>query len=92
MIELEVHAKPGAAKNQVGGVHDGRLRVSVTAPADKGKANAAIRKLLGKALSIAPSSIELVSGATSRQKRFQIDVDGEAAERLQSEIGRYLSQ
>ncbi|MCC9599296.1 DUF167 domain-containing protein [Stieleria sp. JC731] len=91
MIEVAVHAKPGASKNVVGGTHDGRLQVRVTAPADKGKANAAIRKVLGKALSIPPSSIELISGATSRQKRFAIDADAQTADRIQNELQRLMT-
>ncbi|TWU05988.1 DUF167 domain-containing protein [Stieleria varia] len=71
-ITIEVHATPGAKRNLVGGQHDGRLRVSVTAAADKGKANAAIIKLLADALGVSKSSIELISGATNRQKKFRI--------------------
>tara|TARA_R110002111_G_scaffold72693_1_gene116335 strand:- start:207 stop:497 length:291 start_codon:yes stop_codon:yes gene_type:complete len=69
---LEVHATPSARSNKVGGQHDGALRVSVTAVADKGKANTAIAKLLAKTLGISRSSIEMVSGQTNRRKVFQI--------------------
>jgi len=48
------------------------LRVSVTAAPDKGKANQAIVKLLSESLNVAKSSIELRSGATSREKRFLV--------------------
>ncbi|WP_149497651.1 DUF167 domain-containing protein [Roseiconus lacunae] len=91
MIEIEIHARPNAAKNHVGGEHDGRLRVSVTAAPDKGKANKAIQKLLAKTLSIAPSAIELIGGATSRKKRFRIDVSSEVERRLKTELERVRS-
>ena len=47
---------------------DGALRVRVTATATDGKANKAVVKLLAKHLGVAPSSIEIVRGHTSRDK------------------------
>lgn len=67
---LPVRAQPGARRNAILGEHDGALRVAVTAAADKGRANAALVELLSKTFGIAKSSVELVSGPTSRQKRF----------------------
>lgn len=65
-----VHAQPGARRNAILGERAGALRVAVTAPPDKGKANAAILELLARELGCRPSEIALVSGETSRQKRF----------------------
>ncbi len=72
-MRVSVHATPGGRRNHVGGCHDGALRVSVTAPADKGRANKAIAKSLGDALGVKASQIELISGQTSRRKVFEID-------------------
>ena len=69
---LAVHATPGAKRTFVGGSHDDALRVSVTEPADKGKANKAIIKALGEALGVSGSNIELIRGATHRRKTFSI--------------------
>ena len=71
-MRISVHATPGARRNHVGGCHDGALRVSVTATADKGRANQAIAKYLGDALGVKASQIELISGQTSRRKVFEI--------------------
>lgn len=49
------------------------LRVWVTAPADEGRANEAVRKLLAKALGIAPSRLTLLRGQTARDKLFQVE-------------------
>lgn len=65
-----VHAQPGARRNAILGERAGALRVAVTAPPDKGKANAAILNLLARELGCRSSEIALVSGETSRQKRF----------------------
>lgn len=88
MIEVELHATPGAKRNVIGGEHDQALRVYVTAPPDKGKANEAIRKLLVKTLGLPKSQIELTSGATSRRKRFAI----QCAPNEQSTIEGQLNQ
>lgn len=51
----------------------GGIHVRVTAPPEDGRANSAVRKLLARALGIAPSRLTLVGGATSRNKLFRID-------------------
>ena len=51
----------------------GAIHVRVTAPPEDGKANAAVRKLLARALGIAQSRLTLVGGTTSRDKLFRID-------------------
>jgi uncharacterized protein (TIGR00251 family) len=69
---LPVVVQPGARRDAVLGVRAGALRVAVTAPPDKGKANAAMHALLAESLGCKPVQVSLVSGATSRQKRFRI--------------------
>ena len=76
---LPVRAQPGARKTAIVGVHAGALRVAVSAPADKGKANAAIVALLADVLGCKPAQVGLLSGAAARQKRFLIQgIDPEA--------------
>ncbi|NDV02189.1 DUF167 domain-containing protein [Pseudoroseicyclus tamaricis] len=48
------------------------LRVYVTVAPEGGKANAAVRKLLAKALGLATSRLRLVRGETSREKLFEV--------------------
>lgn len=48
------------------------LRAAVTAPPDKGRANAALVALLADFLSVAPSEIALVRGAAQRCKTLRI--------------------
>ncbi len=69
---LAVHAHPGAKRNAVLGTRAGALRVAVTAPPEKGKANAAIGAVLAESLGCRAAEVALVSGATSRQKRFLV--------------------
>lgn len=69
---LPVKGLPGARRNEVRGIQDGALKVSVTQVAEQGKANEAIREQLAKSLGIRRSHIELISGQTASQKRFLI--------------------
>jgi uncharacterized protein len=67
---LPVRAQPGARRTGVVGEQNGSLKVAVTAPPDKGKANAAIHEVLCAAFDLARPQVELVSGAGSRDKKF----------------------
>jgi uncharacterized protein len=69
---LPVVAQPGARRNAVLGERAEALRVAVTAPPDKGKANEAIQSVLAEFLGCKAAQIAMISGAASRQKRFLI--------------------
>lgn len=70
---VPVRVQPRARRNEVIGEADGSLRVRVTAAAEGGKANRAVIALLAAAFGVAPSRVELVRGATSREKLFRIE-------------------
>ena len=69
---LPVRAQPGARRCAVLGVQGGALKIAVTAPPEDGRANKAFIDTLREALHLKRSQIELLSGATSRDKRFLI--------------------
>ncbi len=71
-LMLEVRVQPKASREKLGNVADGHLKVFLTAPPADGKANKALCKFLGKLFRTPPSSIEIVSGQTSRNKRLKI--------------------
>jgi uncharacterized protein (TIGR00251 family) len=71
-ILLPVRAQPGARQNAVRGEHNGALRVSVTQPAEKGKANDALARVLCKELKLRSSQVELLAGTTAQNKQFLI--------------------
>ena len=60
-----------AAESGAGGA-SGPLKVAVTAPPEDGRANKALAETLRDALDLKRSQVELLSGATSRDKRFLI--------------------
>jgi uncharacterized protein (TIGR00251 family) len=70
---LPVKAQPGARREGVLGERAGALRVAVSAAPERGKANAAIVAVLADALRVKRSEIALLSGETSRDKRFLVE-------------------
>lgn len=70
--EIAVRVTPKASRNVVE-VKDGQIRVYVTVVPEGGKANAAVQKLLAKALGVAKSRLRLVRGETARDKVFRLD-------------------
>jgi uncharacterized protein (TIGR00251 family) len=69
---LPVRAQPGARKAGVWGEQAGALKVAVTAPPEDGRANKALVEILRDVLQLKRSQVDLLSGATSREKRFLI--------------------
>jgi hypothetical protein len=68
-----VRVKPGSRKGPLVETDaDGALTIYVPERAVEGKANEAVVKLLAKHLGVPRSRVELVSGATSRVKRFRV--------------------
>lgn len=72
-VIISVRTQPGASTNRIIGEYGGRLKLSVIAAPDKGKANKALIELLADTLHIKESSIHIISGETSRDKRFLIE-------------------
>ena len=70
---MSVKVHPKARQEKVEHVGPDAYEVWTPAPADKGAANAAVAKLLGKELGVAPSRVTLKRGAASRNKIFEVD-------------------
>lgn len=80
---LAIRVVPRAKKNEIAQImSDGTLKVRVTAPPVDGKANDAVIELLAEVLDVPASSVEIVAGATSREKLLSIlDLDAAAVQR-----------
>jgi len=71
---ISVRVKPGSKKGPLVETDaDGELTIYVQERAVEGKANEAVVKLLAQHLGVPRSRLELVSGATSRVKRFRVN-------------------
>ncbi len=86
---LPVRAQPGARRAGVLGEQGGALKVAVTAPPEDGRANKALAEALRDVLGLKRSQIELLSGQTSRDKKFLIR--GLARAELESRLARLLA-
>jgi uncharacterized protein (TIGR00251 family) len=78
---LAVRVTPRASHNEIVGVlNDGTIKVHLVAPPVEGKANEALVKFLAEVLKVAPSRVDIVAGATGRDKLVSIlDMDAETA-------------
>jgi hypothetical protein len=69
---IAVKVVPGASRDRIVGVLGDCLKIATTAPPEKGKANAAVAKLLAAALGLAPRAVQLLSGTTSPRKELRV--------------------
>ncbi len=69
--EIAVRVTPKARRNAVV-AEDGTIRVYVTTVPEDGKATAAVVDLLARALGVARSRLDLIRGATARDKLFRL--------------------
>jgi uncharacterized protein (TIGR00251 family) len=68
-VRLEVKVVAGASRNRIAGWIGDCLRVTVSAPPERGKANRAVADLLRSALGV---NVRLVEGERSPRKVFDV--------------------
>lgn len=73
MALLRLKVTPSASRDALVGWQEDVLRVHVRAPAQRGKANDALLRLLAGALRVERSRLRIVRGPTSRQKVVLVD-------------------
>lgn len=71
-MTVQVRGIPRAGRKALEPQPDGSFVARVTVPPEKGQANEAVRHLLAQHFDVAPSCVVLLSGATSRNKRYRI--------------------
>ena len=70
---LAVRVTPRASKNEIVEIlNDGTVKVHLTAPPVEGKANEALVKFLAEVLDVSASRIEVVAGASGRDKLISV--------------------
>ncbi len=69
---VEVHVVPRASRSEIVGIHDGCLKVALSAPPVEGEANRALVELFANLLGRARRDITLIRGANSRRKTLAI--------------------
>jgi hypothetical protein len=73
---MQIRAKiiPKSSLNIVMSEMDGSLRVKLTAPPEKGKANEQLVEILAKHYNIKKSKIRILKGHTSHEKILEIEL------------------
>lgn len=84
MARLFVHVTPRASRDRIDALDGDTVRLSVTAAPAEGAANAAVVKLLSKALGVPARDIVLVRGATARDKAFDVPLESKEIHELLS--------
>jgi uncharacterized protein (TIGR00251 family) len=74
---LKVFVQPRSSKNMIAGQHGDALKIKLKAPPVDGAANKMCIQYLAKSLKIPKSSIEIISGHTSRTKRLLLRFENE---------------
>ena len=74
-VIFKIIVQPRSSKNMLAGLHDDALKIKLTAAPVKNAANCMCIKFLAKALDVPKSSLDIVSGHTSRNKQVLLRTD-----------------
>jgi uncharacterized protein (TIGR00251 family) len=77
MLTLDLHVQPGARRTELAGLHGGRLKVRVAAPAVDGKANEALVRFLADRFDLPGGQVMIGRGSHGRTKT--VELYGQAA-------------
>jgi len=72
-MKLQIKVVPGSSRDCVAGWLGAILKIRVSAAPERGKANAAVERILTRALRLPKESVRITSGKTSAQKTVEID-------------------
>lgn len=72
-VVLSLYVQPKASRASFCGVHDGALKLAVTAPPADGKANKAVVRFLASFFKVPKQKIDLIKGLQSRKKKCVIE-------------------
>lgn len=72
-VRLSVKVQPRSSREALLGVHDGALKIALTAPPVDGEANAALIAYLAGALGVPKRAVRIVRGETSKTKTVEVD-------------------
>ncbi len=84
-VEIPVKVVPGSSRDRVAGLLGDALKIAVSAPPEKGKANQAVIEVLARALGVKRNAVRIVAGHTQPRKAVQIA--GLTPETVRSKLG-----
>lgn len=72
-VLVDIKVVPGASRTRLLGALGDRLKIAVSAPPEKGKANQAVISFFAKSVGVRRSDVRVISGLTSAGKTIRID-------------------
>ena len=87
-VRLPVKVVPGSSRNCIAGWIGEALRVRVTVPPERGKANTAVEKLIAEALGLSNDAVNIVKGPTSPRK--VVEITGSPESEIRSRLQQHL--
>jgi len=82
---LPVKVIPNASRSRLMGEWDGRLKIAVAAPPEKGRANDAVCAFLAKTLAVRKQTVSVAQGHTIPHKTIR--VEGATVTRCRQALG-----
>ncbi|HEX5065763.1 MAG TPA: DUF167 domain-containing protein [Myxococcota bacterium] len=86
---LAVKVVPGASREGIAGWLGDTLKIRVTAPAEQGKANAAVEALLAGVLGVPRDRVRIASGTASPRK--VVEIAGLSEDEVRSRLEKVLA-
>ncbi|MBF0224528.1 MAG: YggU family protein [Desulfobacterales bacterium] len=71
-LHLKIFVQPKSSKNSIVGIHGDALKIKIAAPPVDNEANKSCIEFLSKILKMPKSSMDIISGHTSRTKMLSI--------------------
>jgi hypothetical protein len=71
-ITLTIYVQPRASRTRITGLHDGSLKLALTAPPVEGQANRQVISYLAKLFRVPKSAIAITGGEQGRTKRLRV--------------------
>ena len=71
-VRISVKVVPSASRDGIAGWLGDELKIRVSAPPEKGKANKAVEMVLAKALGLSSKEVSVVAGKTNPRKTVEL--------------------
>ncbi len=85
-MQVTLKAQPSASLRRIKILPEGKIKIYLNSPPEKGKANLELVKYLSHVLSLPKSAVKITAGETGKEKKIQ--VDGIEPEEFYSKISR----
>lgn len=71
-VTIKIYVAPRSSNNKIVGVHNGAIKVALTAPPVEGAANKSLVEFLARVLEVPKGAVHIASGDASRHKVIKV--------------------